>query len=44
MPLAVHGGSPSLRKVVGDNCTDGRRFVVFQGFTEGRFAMYPAST
>ena len=34
MPLDVAGASPSLLRVIGDNCTDGRRFVVYQEFTE----------
>ena len=37
MPLSVIGASPSLLKVFGDNRTDGRRFVVHQGFTEELF-------
>ena len=37
MPLAVVGASPSLLRVIGDNRTDGRRFVVHQGFTEELF-------
>ena len=37
MPLSVVGASPSFLKVIGDNRTDGRRFVVHQGFTEELF-------
>ena len=37
MPLAVVGASPSLLKVISDNRTDGRRFVVHQSFSEKLF-------
>ena len=33
LPLSIHGGSPSLLRVLSDNRIDGRQFVVFKEFT-----------
>ena len=37
LPVAVFGGSPSLIRVLKDNRTDGRRFMVLQSFNEKVF-------
>ena len=37
LPLASHGGSPTLLRVLSDNRVDGRSFVVFREFSEDVF-------